>query len=207
VGTGVVVEEPRRQARERGRGGDHFDHLALGLANDVDPPPRHGAHKALALELSHRFTHGRAADAEIQCEPPLVEPDVGPAAIDVHRDDGVLERGVGPALVAIQAPDALDARRYRGSRGMKGRLHPAACRTSLTSTATHCWYTIFHGFGRCNTLATSAAERLPRNLARCEALHRAEAGGSARTLVRDRGGAPCPILPPALPTHRSFQPA
>src|SRR5262249_23276942 len=134
-----------------------FDHLALGLANDVDPPPRHGAHKTFALELSHGFTHGRAADAEIQSEPPLVEPDVGPAVIDVHRDNGGLERRVGATLVAIRAADALDARRYRCSRGMKRRMHPAACRTWATSTATHCWYTIFQGFGRCN--ASSRPQR------------------------------------------------
>src|SRR5215510_929753 len=168
LGAGVLGDEPRRHALERGPGGDHFDHLALGLANDVDPPPRHGAHKALALELSHGFTHGRAADAEIQCEPPLVEPDVGPAAIDVHRDDGVLKRGVGAALVAIRAVDALDARRYRRSGGMKGRLHPAACRTWVTSTATHCWYTIFQRFDRCNCSPLLTAQRrsaLPASVA------------------------------------------
>src|SRR6266576_3204139 len=71
-----------------------------------------------ALALSHGFAYGRAADAEIQREPPLVEADIGATAIDVHADDGVLERGIGSALEAVRTADALDAWRYRSARGM-----------------------------------------------------------------------------------------
>src|SRR6266576_2111835 len=57
----------------------------------------------------------------IKRQSPLVEADVVAAAIDVHRDDGVPERGIGPALEAFRAADGLDGnarRRFRlGGRG------------------------------------------------------------------------------------------
>src|SRR5262249_58673278 len=102
-----------------------------------------GAHEPFALELGHGFAQRRAADAKIRSEPPLVEPDVGPAAIDVHGRDRVFERGIGAALEAIGATDGLDARRYRGSRRMGRGWAPDAGRTRVTITATHGSYTIF----------------------------------------------------------------
>src|SRR5262249_61994018 len=82
-------------------------------------------------------------DAKSRREPPLVEADISAAAIDVHGDDGVLERGIGAALEAIGTADALDARRYRSAGGTaRGRgAHPA---TATTAGAIHDWYTIFH---------------------------------------------------------------
>src|SRR6266566_3689711 len=147
VGARVLGDEPRGHALERGPGGDHFDHLALGLANDVNSPPGNRAHETFALELGHGFAHRRAADAEIRCEPALVEPDVGPAAIDVHRHDRVFERRVGAAFEAVRAADWLDAWRYRGSRGMGRGCDPDAGSTGVTITATHGWYTIFQNRG------------------------------------------------------------
>src|SRR5215471_18879809 len=150
VGAGVLGDEPRRHALERGPGGDHLDHLALGLANDVDPAPGNRAHETFALELGHGFAHRRAADAEIRSEPPLVEPDVGPAAIDVQGRDRVFERGIGAALEAVRAADRLDARRYRGTCGVGRGWAPDAGGTRVTGTRTHGWYTVFHGLDRCN---------------------------------------------------------
>jgi len=67
---------------------DHVDHLALGLAHHINAAARHRPHKAFAFELRHRLTHWRSADAEIARELALVEPDVGAAAVDIHRHDG-----------------------------------------------------------------------------------------------------------------------
>src|SRR5262249_24034253 len=118
-------------------GGDHFDHLALGFADDVNPAPGNRAHETFALELGHGFAHRRAADAEIRSEPPLVEPDVGPAAIDVHGRDRVFERGIGAALEAVRAADGLDARRYRGTCGVGRGWAPDAGGATGTGTRTH----------------------------------------------------------------------
>src|SRR5262249_6177938 len=150
VGARVLGDEPRRHAFERGPGGDHLDHLALGFADDVNPAPRNRAHETFALELGHGFAHRRTADAELRSEPPLVEPDVGAAAVDVHGHDRVFERGVGAGLEAVRAGDRLDARRYRGTRGVGRRWARDADGTGVTSTLTHGWYTIFHGLDQCN---------------------------------------------------------
>jgi hypothetical protein len=66
---------------------DHLDHLALGLAHDVDAAARHRAHEALALELRHGLAHGRAGDTEFLRQLALVEPDFGARAINVHGHD------------------------------------------------------------------------------------------------------------------------
>ena len=76
----VLRDQARRHALERGPGGDHLDHLLLGLAHHIDAAARHRAHEALALELRHRLAHRRAADAEILRELALVEPDLAAAA-------------------------------------------------------------------------------------------------------------------------------
>ena len=44
LGAGILGDEPRRHALECGPRGDHFDHLALGFANDINSTPRHRAH-------------------------------------------------------------------------------------------------------------------------------------------------------------------
>src|SRR5262249_59959517 len=82
-------------------------------------------------------------------EPPLVEPDVGPAAIDVHGRDRVFERGIGAALEAVRAADRLDARRYRGTCGVGRGGAPDAGGARGTGTRTHGWDTVFHGSGPC----------------------------------------------------------
>src|SRR5712671_6475964 len=163
VGAGALGNESRRHALERGPGGDHFDHLALGLANDINSAPRHRTDKAFALELSHGFAHGRAADAEIQREPPLVETDIGPTAIDVHGHDGILERGIGAALEAVRTSDALDAWRCRDSRGMAGGWG-ADPGTATSAGATHGWYTIFHSSDGRNR--RSAPQKPPAGVSR-----------------------------------------
>src|SRR5262249_58250547 len=94
--------------------------------------------------------HRRAADAEIRSEPPLVEPDVGPAAIDVHGRDRVFERGTGAALEAVRAADGLDARRYRGTCGVGRGWAPDAGGTRGTGTRTPGLYTVYHGVDRCD---------------------------------------------------------
>ncbi len=95
----------------------------LVLAHHVDAAPRLGAHEALALELRHRLAHRRAADAEIGREPPLVEPDLGAAAIDVHGGDGVLQRRVGLLLETRRAGERIDGDTpLSGSGGVIGSL-------------------------------------------------------------------------------------
>src|SRR5262249_39719392 len=170
-------------------------HLALGLADDVNPAPRNRAHETFALELGHGFAHGRAADAEIRSEPPLVEPDVGAAAVDVHGHDRVFERGVGAGLEAVRAGDRLDAGRYRG-RGVGRRWARDADGTGATSTLTHGWYTIFHGLDRCNrpppsAPLTSRSGRQPAINGRVAAAKKAAGGepvhtAQARAALRDR---------------------
>src|SRR5262249_60598486 len=100
--------------------------------------------EASARELGLGFAPGRAADAEIRSEPPLVEPDVGAAAVDVHCHDRVFERRVGAGLEAVRAGDRLDARRYR-SRGVGRGWARDADGTGGTSTLTHGWDKKFHG--------------------------------------------------------------
>src|SRR5215813_973249 len=105
---GILGDEARRHAFERRPGGDHFDHLALGLAHYVDAAARHRPHEAFALKLRHRLAHRCAADAEVLRQPALVEPHFGALAIDVERDDHVLERRIGPILEACRAHDRFD---------------------------------------------------------------------------------------------------
>ena len=49
-------------------------------------------------------------DAEILRQAALVEPDDGTAAVNVERDDHVLERSIGPALKARRTDDRGNAR-------------------------------------------------------------------------------------------------
>ena len=121
VVAGVLGDQARGHAFQRRPGGDHLDHLAPGLAHDVDAAARHRAHEALALELRHRLAHRRAADAEVLRELALVEPDVGAAAVDVHRHDDVLQRGVGLVLEAEGGVDRLDRQPRRVSASARGR--------------------------------------------------------------------------------------
>src|SRR5262249_42259902 len=74
----------------------------------IDAAPRHRAHEALALELRHRLTYRRTADAEVLCQAALVEADLGTLPIDIKRDDNVLERRIGAALEACRTGDWLD---------------------------------------------------------------------------------------------------
>ena len=87
--------QPGRHAFQRCPGGNHLDHFAFRLTHHIDAAARHRTHEALALELGHGLAHWRAANAELLSELPLVEPDVIAVAIDVHRDDRVLEGCIG----------------------------------------------------------------------------------------------------------------
>src|SRR5262245_20416530 len=147
LGAGVFGDQACRHALERGPGGDHFDHLALGLADDVNSAARHRAYKAFALELSHGFAHRRAADPEIQSEPPLVEPDIGAAAIDVHGD---LEGGIGAGLEAVRAGERLEAGGHRRPRGIRRCPRPNTGSTGGATVGTHLWYTICQTPSSCN---------------------------------------------------------
>ena len=122
----VLGDQPRRHALERRPGGDHLDHLALGLAHDIDAAARHRAHEALALELRHRLAHRRARDAEILRQLALVEPDVGARAVDVGGNDDVAQGGVGLVLERLLAVDRSDdeARFTHGNR-LSSRQFPS----------------------------------------------------------------------------------
>ena len=161
-------DQPRRHAFERRPGGDQLDHLAPGLAHDIDAAARHRAHEALALELRHRLAHRRAADAEILRQAALVEPDLGAAAIDVHGGDGVLERGIGLALEICRARQRIDEpvgdpacpERTRSPRGRNGLRYGYITRAS--SAGIH--YSRFFGTiaqGGYWLIATMSLGRLP----------------------------------------------
>src|SRR6516165_2833992 len=163
----VLRDQPRSHALERRPGGDHLDHLALGLAHDVNAAARNGADEPLALKLRHGFAHRGAAYTEIGREAPLVEADIRAVAIDIHCHDRVFERGVGAALETFRSCDRLDARRHDRPARVRARLGarphspaqafrrtcqfdffdipPDAGKTGGTTTATHLWYTIFQG--------------------------------------------------------------
>src|SRR5262249_49458721 len=91
---------------------DHLDDLALRLTHDEDAAARKGAHKAFLLQEGHRLADRRAADAEPLREPPLVEPDLLPTVVDVHRGDRPVGRPVG--LIAIAGLHVQPRRVDRG---------------------------------------------------------------------------------------------
>ena len=153
----VLRDQPRRHALKRRPGGDHLDHLALGLAHHIDAAARHRAHEAFALELRHRLTHRRAADAEVVRQLALVKADVVAAAIDVHRHDGVLQRGVGLVLEARGDVDGGQRRlrcRRRANRGGRARTQTDAAganRLGLLMTGIQ--------YARCEPAAQPACEQ------------------------------------------------
>ncbi len=92
---GALGGEPSRHAFERCHDCDHLDNLALCLAHDKDAAARPGPDKAFLLEQGHRLADRRAAYPKPRREPPLVEPDLLRVAVDVHRGDRPLQRGIG----------------------------------------------------------------------------------------------------------------
>src|SRR5215510_10285718 len=156
VVAGILGDQPRRHALERRPGGDHLDHLALGLAHHIDAAPGHRAHEAFALELRHRLAHRRAADAEVLSEAALVEAHLGALPVDIERDDDVLERRIGPALEARRAYHRLDLH-CRAGAGMLRFVQVPDAGTTGTLTCTHrsctlsaAWYAIFQTLPLCN---------------------------------------------------------
>ena len=142
---GIFGDEARRHAFERRPGGDHLDHLAPGLAHHIDAAARHRAHEALALELRHGLAHRRAADAEILRQPALVEPDVGAAAVDVHRDDDVLQRRIGLVLEARWIADRIDRHvpRHRACRRDGTHSRHGRWRDAMNGHSATYWHTLF----------------------------------------------------------------
>jgi len=102
---GVLGDQARRHALERGPGSDHLDHFLLGLADHVDAAARDRADEALALELGHGLADGGAGDAEILRELSLIEADVGARAIDARRYDDVAQGLIGLVLEGFAATD------------------------------------------------------------------------------------------------------
>src|SRR6185503_12035990 len=135
---GKLGDEAGRHAFQRRPGGDHLDHLGLGLAHHIDAAPRHRPHKAFALELRHRLPHRRAADAEVLRELAFVETDILPAAIHVHRHDDVFQRHVRLVLETERGVDRLDRQARRSLR----KIGPAG-RAADGWVVGHHWYTIF----------------------------------------------------------------
>src|ERR1035437_5093183 len=146
---GDLRDQARRHAFQRRPGGDHLDHLALGLAHYIDTAARHRAHEAFAFELRHRLAHRRATDAEVVRQLALVEADVVAAAVDVHRYDGVLQGGVGLVLEARGVVDGPKRRlRRRRRANLRGRARTQTDATGQPALATHDWYTICQMRGR-----------------------------------------------------------
>src|SRR5207244_11186983 len=93
--------------------------------------PRTGPDTGCGRPLSHGCATRGAADAEIQGEPPLVEPDIGTTAIAVHGSNGVLERGIGAGLETVRGRDRLEAG-CRRSRGGERGSRPGTTRTAAS---------------------------------------------------------------------------
>src|SRR5262249_42924402 len=152
---GLLGDQARRHAFERRPGGDHLDHLALGLAHYIDTAPRHRAHKALALELRHRLTHRGAADAEGWGRGACAEPPPRARPKDARREDDPLERRVAPALEAGRACHRLTLHR-RVCAGLLQFIHLLEAGAAGTVTGTHwdtlsaAWYAIFQRRAICN---------------------------------------------------------
>ena len=170
---GGLGDQARRHAFQGGPGLDQLDHLALGLAYDIDAAAGHRTHEAFALELHHRFAHRRARDAEILRELALVEPDVGARAIDIRRDNEVAQGGVRLVLERLPTVDRGDHQaRFAHGNGLFPRCHrpPPAGYIINNATADH------------------------RPLVRRDILLRRH--GSARVTPQDRRPAPRPGVRP-----------
>ena len=84
-------DKARRHAFQRRPDGDHLDDFGLGLADDEDAAPRGDADQPFLFELRQRLTERRAADAKLQGQGALVEPQLGVGIIDVHGRNGGLQ--------------------------------------------------------------------------------------------------------------------
>src|SRR5262249_52665323 len=107
-------------ALERRPGGDHLDHLALGLAHHVNAAARDRPHETLALELRHRFAYRGTADPEILGELALIQPHVTRLVVDVEGHDHAAQRRVGAVGEGRGVVERGD-----GDAGGRG-AHPAA---------------------------------------------------------------------------------
>src|SRR4029077_10650308 len=83
--------------------------------------------------------------AELVRQAALVEPDLGAAPINVHRGDGVLERGIGLPLEARWAGTRVDS---KGGRRQLRRTRGYVRTPQYWETWTHRWHTIFQDAAR-----------------------------------------------------------
>ena len=114
----------------------------------------HRTDETLAFELRHRLSHGRPTDAEVLRQLALVEPDFIPIAVDVHRDDRVLQRRVGLLLEADAGLDRLERRMRADAAPYRGGSTRRDAAGGSISAAAHDWYTICQsGYRRNGSLA------------------------------------------------------
>ncbi len=112
---GVQGREPRRHGLERRPHLDHFDHFALGLADDVDTAPRYRADESFLLEQRQRFSNRGPADAERRRELPLIQPQFLVWIVDIGVRDRVLEKRVG-LIAQTRCVQRRERERSRGGR-------------------------------------------------------------------------------------------
>ena len=105
---GPLGREPGRHALERRPDDDHLQDLVDRLPEDEDALAGRDAHQAFLLEPCQRLADRRAADLELLGQLPLVQPQLRPLGIDVHRRDALLEHVVDVPFEAEVLADGLD---------------------------------------------------------------------------------------------------
>src|SRR3954451_398592 len=104
---GMFAGKPRRHAFERRPDGDHFEDLLERVALDEDAAPWLDLDEPLLLEPGQRLADRGAGDAELLRHLALVEAQIRPLVIEVHRRDAVLQHLVNVFFEAEIAANRL----------------------------------------------------------------------------------------------------
>ena len=120
--------KPRRHALERRPDGDHLEDLVERLALDEHAAPRLDLDEPLLLEAGQRLADRGARDPELLRHLALVEAQIRPFVIDVHRRDAVLQHVVNMLFQAEIAADRLELELGALGRLRLGRSQGRAAR-------------------------------------------------------------------------------
>src|SRR5581483_9635284 len=148
AGRRLLGGEPRRHALQCRPHCDHVEDLGLGLAHDENAAARHDLDQPFLVQLGERLAQRRAADAEALRQVALVETQLRVIGVDVHVEDGRLERVVGARLEAQTLADGSDLE-------MRIR-HQTPRWAGLPLTARGFWYTIRQDLGSKKCVAPCA---------------------------------------------------
>src|SRR5690606_8400360 len=115
--------------------------LGLGLADDINSAPGNDADQALLIKLRQCFSQRCAAYAELGGKLAFIETQLGIRVINIHIEDGCLQRLVCPSFKAL----GLSQRRDLELK----IVHPSACSSESATGASakgnwhrEVWYTI-----------------------------------------------------------------